>query len=305
MIHWQYIKGAYDKTASNQGTKILYTFIDFYGGQDIPADPNLLTQDMLPEIWICDNTDRSAAGAIKKSAGHILTSNAANQSIYQAFTFAAWLTARTIDGNRIWNFENGTKVLLELYDNSLWIGCNSGNPAWTASTRTGYTTVHIAANSDDDNYSATTIHGNCTVTKYLRISNAFSSAPKTTDGDLSAKAIYSEGICESLYFNSTSDRRAKTDIKPINKSVLPLITNTQLYSFKYKDLDTPSIGIIAQDVQDVDFDGFSLVDNKEASGQDMDYMSIHESKLVYILWKAIQEQQKEIEDLKEQIKKGL
>ena len=117
--------------------------------------------------------------------------------------------------------------------------------------------------------------------------------------------IYSTNLCQAKYFNATSDRRAKTDIKPISQSVLPLVINTQLYSFKYKDLDTPSIGIIAQDVQDVDFDGFSLVDNKEASGQDMDYMSIHESKLVYVLWKAIQEQQKEIEDLKEQIKKGL
>ena len=77
---------------------------------------------------------------------------------------------------------------------------------------------------------------------------------------------------------------------------------TQLYSFKYKETDTPSIGIIAQDVQDVNINGFKLVDNEEATGKDLDYMTIHESKLAYILWKAVQEQQKLIEDLQKEIK---
>ena len=48
--------------------------------------------------------------------------------------------------------------------------------------------------------------------------------------------------------------------------------------------------------------GFKLVDNENATGQDFDYMTIHESKLAYILWKAVQEQQKIIEDLQKEIK---
>ena len=47
--------------------------------------------------------------------------------------------------------------------------------------------------------------------------------------------------------------------------------------------------------------GFKLVDNENATGQDFDYMTIHESKLTYILWKAVQELSKEIEDLKKKI----
>ena len=111
-----------------------------------------------------------------------------------------------------------------------------------------------------------------------------------------------DGSCTATYFNATSDYRAKKDFKLLDIDALELIKKVQLYSFKYKDSNQPSIGIIAQDVQDINIDGFDLVDNKEASGANFDYMSIHESKLVYILWKAIQEQQKEIEELKKLIK---
>ena len=54
-------------------------------------------------------------------------------------------------------------------------------------------------------------------------------------------------------------------------------------------------------MQDVNIKGFKLVDNENATGQDFDYMTIHESKLTYILWKAVQELSKEIEDLKKKI----
>lgn len=104
------------------------------------------------------------------------------------------------------------------------------------------------------------------------------------------------------YFNATSDYRAKKDFKPLTFSALDFVQKTPLYSFKYKDSNMPSIGIIAQDIQDINIDGFKLVDNENATGENFDYMSIHESKLVYILWKAIQEQQQEIAQLKEEIK---
>ena len=47
---------------------------------------------------------------------------------------------------------------------------------------------------------------------------------------------------------------------------------------------------------------FSFVGNQKASGQNGDYMNVHESKLIYLLWAAIQEQQKEIESLRAQLK---
>ena len=105
----------------------------------------------------------------------------------------------------------------------------------------------------------------------------------TVGNSNSANDIKAYGYCEALYFNATSDYRAKKDFKLLDVNALELIKKVRLYSFKYKDSNQPSIGIIAQDVQDVSIEGFDLVDNKTATGENFDYMSIHESKLIYIL----------------------
>jgi hypothetical protein len=105
----------------------------------------------------------------------------------------------------------------------------------------------------------------------------------------------------ALYFNVRSDKRAKENIKPIKTKALDIVSKVPVCSFEYKDNKMPSIGIIAQDLQDIDIENFSFVVNKEATGENEDYMGIAESKLVYILWKAIQEQQQEIEFLKKKL----
>ena len=95
------------------------------------------------------------------------------------------------------------------------------------------------------------------------------------------------------FFNASSDRRLKTNINTVEDSVLPLITSTPVYTFNYKKHPTiPVIGIMAQDVLDKNINDFNLV--KESSGG---YYEIKESKMIYILWKAVQEQQKQIEAL--------
>lgn len=95
------------------------------------------------------------------------------------------------------------------------------------------------------------------------------------------------------YFNASSDRRLKTNISTIEDSVLPLITSTPVYTFNYKkDPATPVIGIMAQDVLDKNINDFNLV---KKSGDN--YYEIKESKMIYILWKAVQEQQKQIKAL--------
>ena len=108
--------------------------------------------------------------------------------------------------------------------------------------------------------------------------------------------------CEAVYFNATSDKRAKTNIKPITLSALDYINSIPVYSFDYIQNNKPSIGIMAQDVLSQPIADFNLVENKDASG-DGDFMSIRESKLVYILWKAVQELSAEVKELKEQLNK--
>jgi len=113
--------------------------------------------------------------------------------------------------------------------------------------------------------------------------------------------IHSNGSCNALYFNATSDERAKEHINPYLINALEIIKNIEVKTFNYLDNKDKVIGIIAQDIQKYDSESFSFVANEKADGIDGNYMSIKESKLIYLLWKGIQEQQKEIEDLKLQI----
>lgn len=123
----------------------------------------------------------------------------------------------------------------------------------------------------------------------------------TWDNSANPVSFSSSGLIQGAYFNATSDRRAKTNIEYLHKPVLSLVKNTPICTFTYKDSQKTSLGIIAQDLQDVELNGVPLVENIQASGKDGDYMTIRESKLVYVLWKAIQEQQKQIEALQTQI----
>lgn len=108
--------------------------------------------------------------------------------------------------------------------------------------------------------------------------------------------------CKAPYFNATSDKRAKENIRKSVFSALAIVNSLPIYNFNYKDSDKPSIGVMAQEALQYHIDDFSLVENEEATGENNDYMSIKESKLIYILWKAIQEQQEEIELLKTQLR---
>lgn len=106
--------------------------------------------------------------------------------------------------------------------------------------------------------------------------------------------------CRALYFSATSDKRAKENIVLANFSALDFIQQTPVYSFNYKNNTIPMIGIMAQDITQTELKEV-LVDNCEASGENNDYMSIKEDKLIFVLMKAIQEQQEQIELLKREI----
>ena len=106
-----------------------------------------------------------------------------------------------------------------------------------------------------------------------------------------------DGYCQANYFNATSDKRAKENIQPADFSALDIVNRLPVYTFNYKNNPNTVPGLIAQDLLKAELP-LELVNNKNASGEKDDYMSIRESKLIYILWKAIQEQQAEIELLK-------
>lgn len=118
-----------------------------------------------------------------------------------------------------------------------------------------------------------------------------------------AGAIYANSKCEAQFFNATSDIRAKDNLILLPKNMLDLVNKVSVYTFNYKN--NPSLrlpGLIAQDLVDYDIDGAKLVDNLDADGENS-FMSIHESKLIYVLWGAVQELSEEVKELKKQLGK--
>lgn len=117
---------------------------------------------------------------------------------------------------------------------------------------------------------------------------------------LLANSITATASVQANYFNSTSDIRLKTDIVPMSNllDVDKIINDINLYTFKYKsNLNEKCFGVIAQEMKDINIDDFSFV-NENSDG----YLSVKESKLVYLLIAGYKEQSAKIKELEERIK---
>ena len=111
----------------------------------------------------------------------------------------------------------------------------------------------------------------------------------------------SKGVYANAFY-AASDRRLKENIKDLDLNCLDLVNNINLREFSWKTDEThkPVIGAIAQELKKVLPEKYA---HEFIGGQETDdeYLSINDSKLVYLLIGAIQEQQKEIESLKAKI----
>jgi hypothetical protein len=94
----------------------------------------------------------------------------------------------------------------------------------------------------------------------------------------------------STAYNTSSDYRLKQDLKDFNG--LDLLSKIKTYDYEWKADKTRSYGVIAHELQSViNYAVTGVKDGKEMQG--VDY-----SKIVPVLIKAIQEQQTQIEQLK-------
>lgn len=291
MIFWKHIKGLHKSTSSDE----LWSFIRFQkkAGSSQAESTKFAN---VPSIHLNTSDDDTASSP---SCGHIITEKATDQSITNPFTFLSNLNVNgkatlnnELDVDDLATFHAGILLKDANYEIRFHYGSAEERNLIRFQTSGG---INQRVRVGDVNLPVQFPH-------FVYVNSSWPPAStQQKDGDLTANRLFASEVCQAPYFNATSDRRAKTDIQPLLINALELVKKTQLYSFKYKETDTPSIGIIAQDVQDVNINGFKLVDNEEASGKDLDYMTIHESKLAYILWKAVQEQQKEIEELRKQL----
>lgn len=252
------------------------------------------------------NTTNNSTGA--QPLGNIITSEAENQEINKAISIPNIQEIKKLDffsagsislnsDNTAWKFlgeadknlEINSQAELNLYGATktyLQAGSDATSIILTSTTVDTTTTSIITHKAKEHNFSS----------GYVTIGNG----GNATKEDYS---LYIQNSCNALYFNATSDIRAKTKVQHASFKALNIVKSLPVYTFNYKETGSPAIGLIAQDAAKISFGSdFSLINNENASGENGDYMTIKESKLIYILWKAIQEQQEQINYLTSLVK---
>ena len=266
-LNWQHIKGIY-------GSEPLYTFIEF-SSTTYNANSNN-TFDYAPTIWYGVNNSKD------KELGHIITEKATGQKIEHTLTINDLLTCN-----------KGIKN-----SNSIEYINDSNNKFKVSFSSAGKDYITLKA-SENKNLELTiptqgkfTVNANTILSDNNRLEVGTNAISKTT---------ITKDCVEAPYFNATSDMRAKENIIPFNGDAIKIITSLPTYTFNYKNSDTISYGILAQDLVNTKINNFSFIENANASGENNDYMKVKESKLIYLLIEGIKAQQKEIDSLKAQL----
>lgn len=102
------------------------------------------------------------------------------------------------------------------------------------------------------------------------------------------------GYMEATAYNYLSDKRIKEDIKACERNALDIIKKGKIYSYKLKEGKKAEIGFVVGD-------GYECPEEIIEKNQEL--YSVNSYRTTAILWKAIQEQQQQIEELKKEIKK--
>ena len=273
----------------------IYTWIKWQGRSANYFQP--------PKIEVKDTTDTTTT--INTNLGYIITSEAERQSINKTISitniqditkldFSSVGSIQPINNNTILQFlgaENKKVEIKSLMELNLY----------------GATKTYLQANTADTSINLASVTGTISTIIYKATEHNFASGyvviGNPAIGDKENSSLYIQNSCNALYFNATSDIRAKTKVQHASFKAINIVKSLPVYTFNYKETGSPSIGLIAQDAAKISFGSdFSLVNNETASGENGDYMTIKESKLIYILWKAIQEQQEQINYLTSLVK---
>ena len=150
------------------------------------------------------------------------------------------------------------------------------------------------------NYASNTYASSSSGTYYLCGASSTSSGYKSL---LLNSNVYITGgnTVNATNFDTPSDRRLKDNIEDVGKNqVKKLVEEVEVKTFSYKaDPDKTLLGMIAQDIEKQNTVIGNLLFNKNEKG----FLSVHESKLVYVLWNYVQQLSKRVSDLEDQLDK--
>ena len=124
---------------------------------------------------------------------------------------------------------------------------------------------------------------------YSSLFNTAYYASLTTTGNVTVGG----NVTVSGYVNATSDIRLKENIDDVNETTIKtMVETTPIKTFNYKENGNRTIGLMAQDIENIDINGAEFIDKDEEG-----YLKVRESKLVYVLWNYCQQLNKRIEEL--------
>ena len=293
-LHWQHIKGVY-------GNEPLYTYIEF---TPKPTGSNLKKQESIPDLYV-SISNYSDKTEIKNNAtylGKFIVSDAEDQSINSNFSFL-----KQINCNDTVNFCRTNKN-----DENTWVKFIDTTPTSPVDKFCIYnalknsTQYTVFKTMQSAGKMAIETSGSKDYILDIGESGITSNRTLTMSGSNKIVCGINQTIIDSTkveapYFNATSDRRAKEDLLPFSSKALDIINQIQTFTYKYKDTKQVSYGVMAQDLLDIKINDFSFVENAAATGENGDYMSVRESKLVYLLLEGIKELQIEINDLRKEV----
>ena len=275
-LHWKHIKGFNGETLA----RTLDTYFHFKGGPT-SGDYQANLENYLPDISITAHGNSQDGN----NCGHIITSNINNTfTQYQTFTHIG----NAANGIRFYEHANNVDYTHAIYtsgSNWQFLVAEDGDM--------------IIGEDDAGNY--VRFYNGGYMSDFLSNVNVTQDLTITGTVHCSSSGVFDSEL-QALFFNATSDIRAKENLQLIPSNMLDIVKQMEVYTFNYKnDPSAQSIGLIAQDLQNININGFTLVDNPNATGDNNDYMSIHESKLVYILIEAVKELSAKVDALEREL----
>ena len=102
-----------------------------------------------------------------------------------------------------------------------------------------------------------------------------------------------------------SDSRFKENIHHNESDFLSVVLNTPVVNYNYKNSNIKYIGLLAQDLSSSLADDALFFVDKQPTEDCPDKLVIKETKLIYILWKALQAEVAERKKLERLIKEGI
>ena len=183
----------------------------------------------------------------------------------------------------------------EVVAGKLWLDTSGTNPVLKI-YRSGWkslftlTSTNVSTSINALTTATATITSTSIFTGLITANGGLSTTTVTASGDISAVNGTFTGDVQADDFDTTSDRRLKTNINNI-ENALDKVKALQGVSFKMNNQD--KIGLIAQDTQEVIPE--VVKENEEG------YLSVSYGNIVGLLIEAIKEQQVKIESLEKKL----